>query len=367
MPVSWPDHVDEILGADMTAALGYATPAGGAVVMAVAPVGLRDRERGAVGFTTSLGFAKKLDRIQREPRVALAYHTREHGQSNRSEFVLVQGRAEPVTEPTPEDRALVRRQAEQFLGSGRSGPFWDRWLREYYMVRIPVWVHGGADHRLARPGAARGRPSATGCPSPVSTPDPQLAPAKGTGPRVDMERAAKRLAKTPHLLLGHVAADGYPELAPVELAASDATGLELAAAPGVIPEGTRRAGLLGHDYRPKLIGLTARQHTGWLEAGDDRGLYAPHSETGFVAPPNKTLLLLGNGLQAKLGVRRREGREAAEAAGVNSSNQGGPSGSVGCVRRAYDANRDPHSETKRSRPPFSAAVQRRQGSRERLR
>ena len=303
MPVSWPEHVDEIFGADMTAALGYATPAGGAVVMAVAPVGLRDRERGVVGFTTSLGFAKKLDRIKREPRVALAYHTRTHGQSSHPEFVLVQGRAEPVTEPTPEDRALVRRQAEQFLGAGRSGPFWDRWLREYYMVRIPVWVH--VERLTVWPDlACEGPPEPYGLPDPGTTADPQLAPAKGTGPRVDMERAAKRLAKTPFLLLGHVGSDGYPRLGPVELAAWNATGLELTAAPGVIPEGARRAGLLGHDYRPKLIGLTARQYTGWLEAGEDRALYAPHSETGFVAPPNKTLLLLGNGLQAKVGVRK---------------------------------------------------------------
>jgi hypothetical protein len=301
--VSWPDHVDEILGADLTAALGYATPTKGAVVMAVAPIGLRDRERGAVGFTTSLGFAKKLDRIKRDPRVALAYHSRKHGDSNRPEFVLVQGRADPVTEPTPEDRALVRRQAERFLGAGRSGPFWDRWLREYYMVRIPVWVH--VERITVWPDlACEGPPEPYGEPAPGIAADPQLAPAKGTGPRVDMERAAKRLAKTPHLLLGHVAADGYPELGPVEIAASDATGLELTGAPGVIPEGARRGGLLGHDYRPKLIGLTARQYTGWLEAAEDRALYAPHSETGFVAPPNKTLLLLGNGLQAKLGVRK---------------------------------------------------------------
>jgi hypothetical protein len=309
VPVSWPDHVDEIFGADLTAALGYATPAGGAVVMAVAPIGLRDRERGVVGFTTSLGFAKKLDRIKREPRVALAYHARQHGRSNRPEFVLVQGRAEPVTEPTAEDRALVRRHAEQFLGSGRSGPFWDRWLREYYMVRIPVWVH--VERITVWPDlACEGPPEPYGLPATGVMPGPQLAPAKGTGPRVDMERAAKRLGKTPFLLLGYLGADGYPELAPVELAAWNATGLELTGAPGVIPEGARRAGLLGHDYRPKLIGLTARQYTGWLEAGEDRALYAPHSETGFVAPPNKTLLLLGNGLQAKLGVRRarREGK-----------------------------------------------------------
>jgi hypothetical protein len=204
---------------------------------------------------------------------------------------------------------MVRRLAEARLGSARSGVFWDRWLREYYMVRIPVWVH--VERLTVWPDlACEGPPEPYGLPAPGVTPDPQLAPARGTSPRVDMERAAKRLGKTPFLLLGHLGVDGYPEVAPVELAASNATGLELTGAPGVIPEGARRAGLLGHDYRPKLIGLTARQHTGWLEAGDDRGLYAPHSETGFVAPPNKTLLLLGNGLQAKLGVRkaRREGK-----------------------------------------------------------
>jgi hypothetical protein len=303
VPVSWPDHVDEILGGDLTAALGYATPAQGAVVMAVAPIGLRDRARGRVGFTTSLGFARKLDRIRREPRVALAYHAREHGRSDRPEYVLVQGRAEPVVEPTPEDRALVRRQAEQYLGASRSGPFWDRWLREYYMVRIPVWVH--VERLTVWPDLrCGGRPELHGLPEPVSPPDPQRPPAKGTGPRIDVARAARRLARAPHLLLGHLAADGYPTIGPVELHGFDATGLELTAAPGVIPAGARRAGLVGHDYRPKLVGLTTRQHTGWLEAGDDRALYAPHTETGFVAPPNKTLLLFFNGLQAKQGVRR---------------------------------------------------------------
>jgi hypothetical protein len=308
VPVSWPDHVDEILDADLTAALGYVTPAGGTVVMAVAPIGLRDRELGRVGFTTSLGFAKKLARIKQEPRVALAYHAREHGASNRPEYVLVQGRAEPVEEPTAEDRAMVRRLAEARLGSARSGVFWDRWLREYYMVRIPVWVH--VERLTVWPDLrCAGDPERLGLPEPSAAPDPQRPPAKGTGPRVDMARAAKRLAKTPYHLLGYVEADGYPTVVPVDLHDSDASGLELTAQPGVIPPGARRAGLLGHSYKPKLIGLTARQHTGWLEAGDDRALYAPHSETGFVAPPNKTLLLFFNGLQAKQGVRkaRREG------------------------------------------------------------
>ena len=302
MPVSWPDHVDEILGGDPTAALGYATPAGGAVVMGVAPVGLRDRERGTVGFTTSLGFAKKLERIKRDPRVALAFHTREYGFSSRPEYLLVQGRAEPVEQPTPAERQLVREHAERHLGKGRSGPFWDRWLREYYEVRIPVWVHVERisvwpDLRCA------GERELHGLPDPQLPPDPQPAPKKGTGPRVDMARTAKRLARTPHVLLAYLSSDGFPVVLPVEVRASDERGLELGAAPGLLPAGARRAGLLGHAYRPQLIGLTARQHTGWLEAAGDEALYAPHSATGFVAPPNKTLLLFFNGLQAKRGVR----------------------------------------------------------------
>jgi len=68
--------------------------------------------------------------------------------------------------------------------------------------------------------------------------------------------------------------------------------------------------VLGHRYNTKLIGLESRQHTGWLDVGDDgTALYAPHTETGFRAPANKTLLLLGNGFLARQGLRRAR-REA---------------------------------------------------------
>jgi hypothetical protein len=303
VPLSWPDHVDEIFGGDLTAALGYVTPAGGAVVMAVAPIGMRDRERGTVSFTTSLGFAKKLERIRAEPRVALAYHARDHGFSSRPEYVLVQGRAEAIESPDPAQRREVQTHAERLLGPGRKGRFWDRWLREYYEVRIPVRVHA---ERITVWGDRRctGEPELHGRPAPTEAPASQRPPKKGTGPRLDVARAVRRLRKTPHLLLGYLDADGCPTVVPVQMRAADERGLELAAAPGLIPPGARRAGLLGHGYRPQLIGLTARQHTGWLEAGDDVGLYAPHTATGFVAPPNKTLLLFFNGLQAKQGVRR---------------------------------------------------------------
>ena len=72
MTLAWSDEVDAVLAGDMTAALGYATPAGGSVVAAVAPVGLRDRDEGTVTFTTSLGLGKKLERIARDPRVGVA-------------------------------------------------------------------------------------------------------------------------------------------------------------------------------------------------------------------------------------------------------------------------------------------------------
>src|SRR5215210_224922 len=102
--VTWPDEIDEVIGGDLTAGLAYLTPARGAVVTAVAPIGLRDREAGTVTFTTSLGFGKKLERIVRDPQVALAYHAREHGFARHPAYVLVQGRATTSLEP---DRDLL--------------------------------------------------------------------------------------------------------------------------------------------------------------------------------------------------------------------------------------------------------------------
>jgi hypothetical protein len=69
VPVSWPDGVDEVIRGDLTAAAAYVTPAGGAVVSSICPMGIDRREEGEVGFTTSLGFAKKLERIIADPHV----------------------------------------------------------------------------------------------------------------------------------------------------------------------------------------------------------------------------------------------------------------------------------------------------------
>ena len=302
--VTWSEYADDIIGGDLTAVLGLVTPAGGAVVGAVAPLGLRDRARGTVTFTTSLGLGRKLERIRKDPRVALAFHAREHGLSSEPGFVLVQGRAEPLPDVDDTMRAHVEAQATRFLGPPRRGRlFWDRWLHEYYSVRIPVEVE--VERVSVWPDArCAGDCDWFGEPPPYDPPDPQPPPAKGTGPRVDAQRVARRLGALSHLLLGYIDDDGFPVVAPVELRAADRRGIELAAADGVLPPGARRAGLVGHAYRPQLVGLETRAHTGWLESGENAALYAPHTEFGFRAPANKTLLLLANGLMAKRGVRK---------------------------------------------------------------
>jgi hypothetical protein len=121
MAVSWSEEIDAIFGGDLTAALTYLTPAGGAVATCVAPFGLRDRQAGWVGFTTSLGFGKKLDRIERDRHVALAFHAREHGTSSSQRYVLVQGRAEIVPDPDAALRTLVYDQAVHILGPIKRG------------------------------------------------------------------------------------------------------------------------------------------------------------------------------------------------------------------------------------------------------
>src|SRR5215471_15359699 len=135
-PVRWSDEAQEVIGGDITTAVAYLTPAGGAVVTTVATFGIADRDRGMVGFTTSLGFPRKLERIIGDPRVALAYHAREHGFSALPWFVLAQGRAVVNLQPSRERAKATIPQAERYYGAAKRGPVWDRLLREYYYVRV---------------------------------------------------------------------------------------------------------------------------------------------------------------------------------------------------------------------------------------
>jgi hypothetical protein len=309
-PVHWSDDLDDVIRGDITAAAAYLTPAGGAVVTAVAPCGIGQRDLGLLGFTTSLGFGKKLERIVADPHVALAFHAREHGFSASPAFVLAQGTASVELRPTRARLEALTPQAERYLGKVVRGPVWDRLLREYYAER--VFVDITVQRVAAWPDlSASGDMEVTGADWPGPA-DPQPPPANGTGPRVDPAKAAARIATLPHRVLAYRGADGFPVTVPVQIAGHDEAGLRLVVPAGLLPPGGRRAGLLAHAYRPQLVGLSTRIFTGWLAVEEDGAVYAPHTAKGFVAPPSKNLLLVSNGLLAKFGLWQARRRGTAE-------------------------------------------------------
>ncbi|MFJ6076002.1 hypothetical protein ACIQFU_35085 [Streptomyces sp. NPDC093065] len=307
VPVEWPDVAESVIRGDLTVAVAYGTPAGGAVVTSVSPVGLADREAGRVGFTTSLGFPKKLDRILRDPRVSLAYHTREHGFAETNAYVLAQGTASVDLSPAPERLAELMAAAEPFLGAAPKGRLWDWLLREYHQERVFVDVH--VDRIAVWPDLmARGPLSTTG-PTWPSPPLEQEPPKNGTTPRVPVDALARRMEPLPHRVLAYQGSDGYPVVVPVAVTGHDSAGLRLQAAPGALPPGGRRAGFLAHAFNQQCVGLSMRTLTGWLSVTEKGARYAPHTSHGLAAPANKTLIATTNGLLAKYGLRqaRRNG------------------------------------------------------------
>ena len=222
----WSDADDAIIGGDLTAALAYLTPAGGAVLTPVAPVGLRDRAAGTVGFTTSLGFGRKLERIDQNPCVALAYHAREHGFARAGRFVLAQGRASYDAHPDRAALEELRAVAARFVGPPKRGLFWDRWLSAYYSDRVLVTVQ--VERTLSWPdGSCTGEATVVGSPLPADPPPNQSAPSGGVGPRVDADRAARRLRALPHVLLAYRGGDGLPVIVPVTVGTSSSSGIVL--------------------------------------------------------------------------------------------------------------------------------------------
>lgn len=143
--------------------------------------------------------------------------------------------------------------------------------------------------------------------------DPQSPPKNGTGPCVDVAKAAKRIAQLPHRVLAYQGADGFPVIVPVPVIGPGQTGLRLVTPGGLLPPGGRRAGLLTHSYQPQCIGLSGQTFTGWLEVSGETAIYAPHtSSKGFTAPPFKNLMMVMNGLLAKYGMRQARRRGTIE-------------------------------------------------------
>lgn len=296
---AWPAEVNEVLASDQVVGFAYVTPLRGVVLQPLTNMGTPTEP-----VSSSVAMFKKLQRIQQNPQVAIAYHTRKHGFSDRPEYVLVQGRGSltPV-----EDRDWVERHREAW--ERFAGPLprnrLSKWLRREYHWRVGVEVE--IERLVVWPDlGCHGPAKIYGTPLPGASPAPQKPPAKGTGPRVGFRRAAR----LPHVLLGWVGADGYPVVVPVEVTGTDERGILLQAPEDLLPEGARRAGFVAHDFARYTAQQDLLKHTGWLEpSGGGKAVYAPHTKAGYRMPPSDLFFRTVSGVVTKWRTReaRREG------------------------------------------------------------
>ena len=284
MAVSWSDDVDEILASDLAA--GIRLPDAGE--------GRRDHADGAARAARSrcrepspsrhrLGLWKKLERIRRNPGVAVAYHAREHGLTDRPGFVLVQGRASASRRrPTAPGSSRSRRS-----GSGSSGPaaggLAGRMLDVYYWQRVPITIE--VERVVAYPDdRAEEEPEVFGAPlggRPRRRRRRRAGPARESTPA----RSAARANRLPHTLLGWCGADDMPEVVPVDRRRSRAPRASVCASR---PDRSRRAAAGPGSPRTRSSrGWSARSsaiHTGWLSSdGAGQVSYAPHTKAGLPA------------------------------------------------------------------------------------
>ena len=316
-PGRWGDEVDQIFDGDLVVMLADVTPACGVVLTPVTNFALRDRATGTVTVLSSLGAWRKLERIARNPRVALAFHTRRHGYCSGREYVLVQGIASFSTTP---DRAWLQSITpswERFMGL-RYGFPWRHWTDVYHWQRVGVQI--AVERVTVWPDlACTGAPVVHGSAPPAHAPAPQPPPANGSGPRVDQALTAKRAARLPDTLLGWVGADGLPVVVPVSGARSYERGVVLEVPAGVVPAGGRRAGLTSHSFTAGVLGQEQHVHTGWLtaEEGGDTVLYAPHTRSSYRLPPSKIIYPAAVGWFTRCGLReaRRSGFLSQPACG----------------------------------------------------
>ena len=302
MTARWPSTVDQILDRDHVAMLGYVTPARGVVLLPLTNFGIRDRKAGTVTVNSSVGMWKKLEAIRRNPRVALAFHTREHALEDRPEYVLVQGPA-AFLPPVPDYPTSILENWERVERWRDLSPLWKWWLR-VYALRVPIEIT--VERLIVWPDlACRGAPEVTGRHLPPEPPKSQQPTARGTSPRINHLRAATRATRLPYVLLGWVGADGFPVMVPVRIAGTEERGIVLDVAEGLVPPGGRRAGLTAHWFSRGVVGQDQRKYTGWHEAesGGRRVVYAPHTKAGYRFPASTLLYRLMAGLATRWGLR----------------------------------------------------------------
>ncbi|WP_232667067.1 hypothetical protein [Pseudonocardia sp. TRM90224] len=300
MTASWSDAVDEIMGGDQVVVLAHRTPAAGVVLTPLTNFRLRDRPAATATVNSSVGAPRKLQRIRADPRVALAYHTRAHSETDRSEFVLLQGEA-VVSAPIADYPAHLGELWDRCDGTPPSGALWRRWLRVYH-TRSEITVT--ARRALAWPDlTCRGEPEVLGEPRPGAAP-PQRPPARGTGPRIDHRKLAAAITRLPDPLLGWVGGDGLPCVVTARLSGVTPHGFRLDAPAGLLPVGGRRAGLTANAFTRHVLGQHQHVLTGWLDVSPDGvATYAPHTRSGHHLPPSTAVYRLAAGYATRRGLR----------------------------------------------------------------
>ncbi|WP_319448513.1 MULTISPECIES: hypothetical protein [unclassified Mycobacterium] len=300
MTVSWSTQLDGVLAGDQVVGVAAVTPARGVVIAPMTNFAVHDRQAGVVGVNSSVGASKKIERMRRNPHVAVAFHSRDHSTADGMQYVLVQGFA-TVSAPVPDFPATIGTRWDDKDGAPPSG-LWGRWLRVYY-TRIPIDI--AVERIMSWPDLrASGEPELLGTPLPPPAAS-QASPLGGTGTRIDCARAARRARRLPHVLLGWVGEDGLPMVVPVLITGFDDVGIRLGTAGPVLPSGHRRAGLTAHSFSHHGLGNHGnhqRLHTGWLEVDSPHtATYRPHTSAGFRMPPSTWLYRLAVGFAARRG------------------------------------------------------------------
>ena len=294
MPVTWTDEVDEILDGDHVVMLAYVTPASGVVLLPVNNFATRDREAGTISVNSSVAAWRKLDRMRHNPHVALAFHTRAHALNDRREYVLVQGTAS-LSEPIDDYPGTILSNWERFEPWQDRNRFW-KWWQRIYGIRVEIKV--AVERLIVWPDLrCTGSSQVIGTPVPQDPPAPQSPPKRGTAPRIDNERTAKKAAALDDVLLGWVGSDGFPVVVPVEIGETTEDGIVVDGPRNLIPAGGRRAGLTAHWFDHAVIGQDQRKHTGWMQADGEDGpvTYSPHTESNYRFPTSRLLYRIASG------------------------------------------------------------------------
>lgn len=286
-------------------ALVYATPANGVVLAPVSNFGLNRRADGVVTVNSSVGAWKKLERIRSNPQVAIAFHTRTHATHDRPEYVLVQGRAS-LQPPLADYPTSVLEHWERIEPWRDLGSLWRRWLR-IYALRVEIQI--AVERIVVWPDlACQGTPDVEGISLPAEAPAPQERPAKGTAPRINQARAARRAKRLPNVLLGWIGADGFPFVVPVRVGAVSDQGILLEPPPQIAPAGGRRAGLTAHWFSHGVVGQRQMICTGWMESEPTGNavIYSPHTLAAYRMPSSRFIYRLAVGLFTRLRYRQAQ-------------------------------------------------------------